>query len=184
MLGFDSGIPHNGEGMDLEASRTTRRVAVMGSARPAHRRAAGRSAKGQHFETFDDDDAGTTPRNNSSQLQRTIPPESSDTGRTRAVLGLTRRAFAEHTFQNHFRAEPGRRMLIIDRGAPSLPVPLGKSAAYGSHTRAVAKGELATAALMMPLLVSDLPERRLQAKQNRFRRLLDPMIPKRAFATG
>ncbi len=135
------------------------------------------------FETFDDDDAGTTPRNNSSQLQRTIPPESSDTSRAPPFWGSPAVRLQNPTFQNHFSGAAGRRMLIIDRGAPSLPVPLGKSAAYGSHTR-VAKGGLATAALMMPLLVSDLPERRLQAKQNRFRRLLDPMIPKRAFATG
>jgi hypothetical protein len=87
VLGFDSGVPHNGEGMDIEQLARDSSRGGGGLGAPGQQQAPGEVQKAGAFETFDGDDAGATQRNDSSQSQRTIPPDSSDTSRAGPFWG-------------------------------------------------------------------------------------------------
>jgi len=171
VLGFDSGIPHNTEGMEVELARG----AGNGQGTGTPGQTQGEIQKAGAEEPLDEKRERGGSRGDSSQIQRIAPPEV-DTSKATPFWGPTQARYGAQPL----RATVARRNAVGRvagqfTGRNLVPaVPAEESSRSGGAKRSVAQGATA-AALVMPLLVADLPERRREAKRNRLKRLIEPL---------
>ncbi|HEY4312490.1 MAG TPA: Ig domain-containing protein [Pirellulales bacterium] len=169
VLGFDAGVPHNTDGMVIE--ELARESGNGGGAGLPG--APGEIQKAGATEPINADESNAAPRDDSTRLHRTVPVPADNqyTSREASFWGP-----ATARWRNPRATSSTPQLLAATRLAAANSGDHPGQENYEEHARLV-KRSAAAAALMMPLLVADLPEKREQARHHRFCRLLGPVRP-------
>jgi len=179
-LGLDLGVPHDGEGMEKELARARSSGGTGNS--PDTGMPQNDVQKAGNFEDFDNGDGGggSASRKDSSQIKRLSVPPQGDKSRATSFWGTPQERSG--TLQV---GSVGGRVYRARRGLTNLPPvpsevalqPFGRRKAGSADRQSTADARYAAAAgaMVMPLLVSHLPENRREKSRNRLGRWLEPL---------